>query len=482
MNFLQNLRYIYSFGVKQEHSSSEKRDIIYTNQAIFVLLISSICIMTANFFASCYLRMIVPLLSFSGLWLALYYQSKFEFDKAKFLAVFFPFMAAIFSTVLFGPLAKTQFYLGATLVLGLVLFHQWKSHLVVFGIHLIAIPGLQYLILKNPPIFAGQDSFYLGVFNLAFIAICIFITLAQFKVHYNKYEVKINDLLMSVQEKSSDLEWQNRQIEKQRLKLTEINAFLEKEMAEKEIMQKQLLNSNEELERFAYVASHDLKEPLRTIGSFTQILQRQLEPTAPEEAKEYFHFVIDGVKRMSYLLEDLLALSRLNREFTVAPINLNNIVEIINLNLRSLIAANNGKLVVKENLPTITGNRTQISQLLQNLISNGFKFKGEAPSLVEVSCRTFDNHYEFQVRDNGIGISKKYQEQIFIIFKRLHTRDKYEGTGIGLAVCKKVVKNHGGKIWIESEEGKGTTVFFTIKKSSNDVKSTPKNKVLVEAQ
>ena len=185
---------------------------------------------------------------------------------------------------------------------------------------------------------------------------------------------------------------------------------------------------------------------------------------------------------MSYLLEDLLALSRLNREFTVAPINLNNIVEIINLNLRSLIAANDGKLVVKEDLPTIIGNRTQISQLLQNLISNGFKFKGEAPSLVEVSCRTFDNHYEFQVRDNGIGISKKYQEQIFIIFKRLHTRDKYEGTGIGLAVCKKVVKNHGGKIWIESEEGKGTTMFFTIKKANNDAKSTPKNKALVEAQ
>jgi len=468
MNFLQNLRYIYSFGVKQEHSSSEKRDIIYTNQAIFVLLISSICIMTANFFASCYLRMIVPLLSFSGLWLAFYYQSKFEFDKAKFLTILFPFLAAIFSTVLFGPLAKTQFYLGATLVLGLILFHQWKSHLVLFGIHLIAIPGLQYFILKNPPIFVGQDSYYLGVFNLAFIAICIFITLAQFKVHYNKYEVKINDLLISLQEKSAKLELQNGQIEKQALKLTEINEFLEKEMAEKEIVQKQLLNSNEELERFAYVASHDLKEPLRTIGSFTQILQRQLEPTAPEESKEYFHFVIDGVKRMSYLLEDLLALSRLNREFAVAPINLNNIVEIINLNLRSLIAANDGKLVIKEELPTINGNRTQISQLLQNLISNGFKFKGETPSLVEVSCRAFDNYYEFQIRDNGIGISKKYQEQIFIIFKRLHTRDKYEGTGIGLAICKKVVKNHGGKIWIESEEGKGTTMFFTIRKLNNN--------------
>ena len=481
MNILKYLRYIYSFGVKQEHSSSEKRDIIFTNQAIFVLMISSICIMIANFIASCYLRMIVPLITFSGLWLAFYYQSKFKYETAKFLAILFPFIAAIISTIFFGPLAKTQFYLGATLVLGLILFHERKSHFRIFLIHLICIPGMQYWIFKNGPLFANQDSYYLGVFNLGFISICIFITLSQFKIHYNKYEGKINDLLLSVQEKSSALSLQNMQIEKQALELSEINNFLEKEMAEKELVQQQLLNSNEELERFAYVASHDLKEPLRTIGSFTQILQRQLEPTAPPDTKEYFHFVIDGVKRMSYLLEDLLALSRLNREFTVAPINLNNIIEIINLNLRSLISANDGKLIVGE-LPTIIGNRTQISQLLQNLISNGFKFKGEAPAEVEVLCQERDKHYEFQIRDNGIGISKKYQEQIFIIFKRLHTRDKYEGTGIGLAICKKVVKNHGGKIWLESAEGKGTTMFFTIEKKYIKPKAVRNKRVLVEAQ
>ena len=117
-------------------------------------------------------------------------------------------------------------------------------------------------------------------------------------------------------------------------------------------------------------------------------------------------------------------------------------------------------------------NKTQISQLFQNLISNGFKFKGNQPAIVEITSRELENHYEFQIKDNGIGISPKYQEQIFIIFKRLHTRDKYEGTGIGLAICKKVVKNHSGKIWLESEEGVGTTVYFTIEKTKNDSKIT----------
>ena len=479
MKLLKWLHKFLKLGVTPQLNSSEKRDVIFTNQVIFFLLCGAVFISIVENIAGCFYRSLVPAISFFFILTATYSQIKKKYQLSKILALFFPFMGAILSTILFGPLAKTQFYLGGTLILGLVLFQGLKKQTIVFFIHLFSIACIQVWVIKHEPLFENQDSFYLGVFNLLFLSLCVFTTLAQFTNNYHRYEEKINELLHSVQLQSSELQLQNNQIELQKNRLVEINDSLHKEMAEKEEMQKKLMSSNEELERFAYVASHDLKEPLRTIGSFTQILQRHLEPKSSPEIKEYFYFVVDGVKRMSYLLDDLLALSRLNREFNIRSINLNNIIEVINLNLRDLIIKKDGQLIVGK-LPIIIGNKTQITQLFQNLISNAFKFKGEQPAIVKISCEENDSHFQFKIQDNGIGISPKFQKQIFIIFKRLHTRDKYEGTGIGLAICKKVVENHGGKIWLESEEGVGTTMFFTIQKQNKELMDTEKQRELVD--
>lgn len=480
MRILHQFNFLFKLGVLTKHSSSEKRDIIYTNQAIFVLLFASMCIAITNASFGFYGRMLIPISTFLVLLSSFYLQQQQQHFWAKVIATNAPFGAAILSTFLFGPLANTQYYIIATLVLGLILFHRFNNHLNLLALHLVTLLALNIWTANHAPIFPNQDDSILGIFNLGYIIICIYLTVHQFKIHYLKYEEKIQELMESAQQQASILQEKNIQIEQQSRALIKTNDSLHKEINEKERIQQQLLNSNEELQRFAYVASHDLKEPLRTIGSFSQILHRQLAPHTDESAKQYFHFVIDGVKRMSYLLDDLLALSRLNREFKISDLNLNNIIELININLRNQIANSDGQLIV-QSLPRIMGNKTQITQLFQNLISNAFKFRGKQNPIVEINCINRKNHYEFQIKDNGIGISSQYQEQIFVIFQRLHTRDKYEGTGIGLAICKKVVKNHGGTIWLESTEGLGTTIYFTIQKQPITHQKQD-NLLIVEAQ
>ena len=228
---------------------------------------------------------------------------------------------------------------------------------------------------------------------------------------------------------------------------------------------KELTEINQELEHFAYVASHDLQEPLRTIASFIQILNKRYGETLDEDGKQFMGFVVEGAKRMQLLIRDLLEYSRVNRFNTdYEKVDLNEVFNTVNRVLKEKIDSTDA-LILAENLPVIQGNKIQLTQVFQNLIDNAIKFRGKKKPEITITVEELPSKWRIAVSDNGIGISPEYHQRIFIIFQRLHTHEEYTGTGIGLALCKKIIELHGGEVWVESKKNKGTTFTFTIKKN-----------------
>jgi len=225
----------------------------------------------------------------------------------------------------------------------------------------------------------------------------------------------------------------------------------------------ELQRSNKELEQFAYIASHDLQEPLRMIASYVQLLEQKYKGRLDEKADKYIYFAVDGALRMQNLIEALLAYSRVTtRGAPFDPVDTNLVFTHVVVNLSAVIKENHA-VVTKDPLPTVRGDEAQLAQLFQNLIGNAIKFrKPDTPPLVHVSAKKARKQWAFSVRDNGIGMEAKYFDRIFQIFQRLHTHAEYPGTGIGLAICKRIVERHGGRIWLESAPGEGTTFFFTL--------------------
>jgi PAS domain S-box-containing protein len=225
----------------------------------------------------------------------------------------------------------------------------------------------------------------------------------------------------------------------------------------------ELKKSNTELEQFAYVASHDLQEPLRMVGSYCQMLQRRYKGKLDKDADEFIGFAVEGALRMQQMINDLLTYSRVGRNGKgLVDIAVEDVVKSAVANLQASIAESDAK-VTWDPLPTLRGEKVQLLQLFQNLIGNAVKFRADdRPLEVRVSAQQEADSWHFTVKDTGIGIEAQYLDRIFLIFQRLHDRTKYKGTGIGLAVCKKVVEHHGGRIWVESEPGEGTTFHFTL--------------------
>jgi PAS domain S-box-containing protein len=244
------------------------------------------------------------------------------------------------------------------------------------------------------------------------------------------------------------------------LQLKQLNQSLEKKAAE-------LSAANNELEQFAYIASHDLQEPLRMVSSFLQLLEKRIAGQLDDTTKKYIYFAVDGANRMKNLIQDLLEFSRtgINKEsFTEVDCNevLNRVCELYTLKIRE-----KGALLVIKPLPVIKGNQMQIQQVFQNLVGNALKYCNPKQPEIEVGCEDKNDSWQFYVKDNGIGIDTKFFIKIFTLFQRLHDKTEYAGTGIGLSICKKIVGLHGGRIWVESEVGKGSIFYFTIPKNVN---------------
>ena len=275
-------------------------------------------------------------------------------------------------------------------------------------------------------------------------------------------------------------------VERRTHELNETNGRLEAELEERKITEnklkkseknlKQLIDelkrSNEELQQFAYVTSHDLQEPLRTITSFTQLLERRYKDKLDSDADEFIEYIIDAAKRMQKLIKDLLKYSRVTtkgKEFKLTDTE-----EILQNTIHNLYAAidENSAEITYDKLPKIIADERQITQLFQNIISNSIKFRQpEIPPKIHISVKEDkeNGEYIFSVQDNGIGIDEQYFDRIFTIFQRLHTRDEYEGTGIGLSISKKIIERHGGKIWVKSEPNTGSTFYFSIPLKSTNI-------------
>lgn len=225
---------------------------------------------------------------------------------------------------------------------------------------------------------------------------------------------------------------------------------------------KDLERSNEELQQFAYVASHDLQEPLRTIASFTQLLAKRYEDKLDDKAREFIGFAVDGSKRMQTLINDLLRYSRVGTQGKPPePVHCDEIVDRVLKSLKRAID-DSGAAITRDLLPVVLADEVQLSQLFQNLLGNAMKFRGMEPLKIHIGAEPAAAGWKIWVRDNGIGIAPEHKDRIFVIFQRLHTKAQYPGTGIGLAICKKIAERHGGRIWLEPTPGGGSTFFFTV--------------------
>jgi PAS domain S-box-containing protein len=281
---------------------------------------------------------------------------------------------------------------------------------------------------------------------------------------YEEVELARAELEARVRRRTAELVAANEQLHQEITERKRAEEKLEQTVAELE-------RSNAELQQFAYVASHDLQEPLRMVASYTQLLARRYRGKLDADADDFIAYAVDGANRMQRLINDLLAYSRVGTQRkALEPTDSEAVLEQVLTNLQAM-AAESDALVTHDALPTVLADEIQLAQLFQNLVGNALKFHSAQPPQVHISAERKGQEWLFSVRDNGIGLEPQYAGRIFVIFQRLHSKAEYSGTGIGLAICKRIVERHGGRIWLESQPNQGATFYFTLSATRNGEKN-----------
>jgi len=436
----QIIDFFSKIGTIPEHSPSEKRMIHMVNLASIAAISFSILFIAINLYSGVYDTIIpsvfvITLFAFVPFF---NYRQKYLLAKKLFISI------GLFATtiaVCISEINTNMYYYFATVFAAMLTFFPQKNNLKwILGANFLCMSSsmlVSYFGLLPKLNFLNPLS--LGIINILLLMLVVYFLVSTLMKENQLFEQKTAKLLENINEVETTAEV-----------LIETNAHLHQEVIEREKVERSLRASNHTLQQFTYVASHDLKEPLRTVGSFAGLLARKLSDKLDEREQEYLDFITNGVSRMSILVDDLLKYAPLNNPVTFEKVNLKNTIDAIKHSLINLLERKNGVIEIDE-MPVIDANRSQLSQLFQNLISNGLKFNSKERPIIKITCEEQDEAYLFSVSDNGIGIPKEHQEKIWMLFQRLHNREQFEGSGIGLAVAQKVVNNHQGKIWVKSD-------------------------------